>query len=54
MYRKSRPKILQTNKVDSLLGDATQARELLKWTPKISFNKLVKEMIDYDLMGSKS
>ena len=43
------PKYYRPTEVDSLLGDATQARELLKWTPKISFNKLVKEMIDHDL-----
>ena len=35
--------------VDSLLGDATRAREKLGWTPKISFDELVSEMVAHDL-----
>jgi len=35
--------------VDTLLGDATKARELLGWTPKVSFQELVKEMALSDL-----
>ena len=35
--------------VESLLGDASKAREKLNWTPKISFNQLVKEMVEVDL-----
>jgi GDPmannose 4,6-dehydratase len=36
--------------VDSLLGDCTKAKSILSWTHKISFNDLVKEMVDYDLL----
>lgn len=36
--------------VDNLLGDATRARELLKWSPQISFSALIKEMVQLDLM----
>ena len=32
--------------VESLLGDATKAREKLGWIPNITFNELVKEMCD--------
>ena len=35
--------------VDLLLGDASKAKKKLKWKPKISFNELVKEMVEYDL-----
>ena len=35
--------------VDSLLGDASKAKKKLGWQPKISFEQLVKEMVDSDL-----
>jgi GDPmannose 4,6-dehydratase len=35
--------------VDLLLGDATRAKKELGWEPKISFDNLVKEMVDLDL-----
>ena len=37
--------------VDSLLGDASKARQKLNWIPKISFKELVKEMTiaDFEL-----
>jgi GDPmannose 4,6-dehydratase len=35
--------------VDLLLGDAAKARKELGWEPKISFDNLVKEMVDLDL-----
>ena len=34
--------------VDSLLGDARKAKKKLGWKPKISFEQLVKEMIESD------
>ena len=33
--------------VDSLLGNATKAKEVLGWEPKISFKQLVEEMCTY-------
>ena len=39
--------------VDSLLGDASKARRKLGWKPKISFEKLVKEMINSDFNETK-
>ena len=48
--------IIQTSKiyyrpleVNSLLGNSNKARKELKWKPKISINKLVKEMIESEL-----
>ncbi len=35
--------------VDSLVGDATKAREKLGWTPKTGFEELVQEMVQADL-----
>jgi GDPmannose 4,6-dehydratase len=39
--------------VETLLGDASKAREKLGWIPRISFNELVKEMITEDLNIAK-
>jgi len=35
--------------VESLLGDASKARKRLGWEPRISFAKLVEEMVEEDL-----
>ena len=35
--------------VDSLLGDASKARETLGWKAKISFAEMVEEMVSFDL-----
>mgnify|MGYP006091024325 FL=1 len=40
--------------VDTLLGDAKKAKVKLKWSPKISFESLVKEMVDQDLKSEKN
>jgi GDPmannose 4,6-dehydratase len=40
--------------VDTLLGDAKKAKAKLKWSPKISFESLVKEMVDQDLKSEKN
>ena len=39
--------------VDSLLGDASKAKKVLGWSPKITFKELVSEMINYDLELTK-
>ena len=40
--------------VESLLGDASKARELLGWVPRTSFAELVREMCASDLIWAKS
>jgi GDPmannose 4,6-dehydratase len=35
--------------VDLLIGDATKAKNILGWTPKVNFEDLVKKMVEYDL-----
>ena len=39
--------------VETLLGDATKAREKLGWTPKITFHELVTEMVREDLKSAE-
>ena len=39
--------------VDTLLGDARKARKILKWKPKITFNQMVKEMVESDYKEQK-
>ena len=43
------PRYYRPTEVDFLLGDATKARSLLKWEPKVKFKSLVRMMIDSDL-----
>ena len=40
--------------VETLLGDASKAKEKLNWVPKISLEQLVKEMTDEDLKLAKN
>ena len=42
------PGYFRPTEVETLLGDATKAREKLNWTPKTSFAELVDEMVDAD------
>ena len=39
--------------VDTLLGDARKAKKILKWRPKITFNQMVKEMVERDYNDQK-
>ena len=48
------PKYFRPTEVQSLLGDASKAKKKLKWSPKISFEKLVEEMVNEDLKLSKN
>jgi GDPmannose 4,6-dehydratase len=43
------PRYFRPTEVESLLGDATRARTKLGWEPQISFDTLVKDMVDSDL-----
>jgi len=39
--------------VDTLLGDPSQAREMLGWAPRVTFHELVNEMMDVDLKAAE-
>lgn len=41
-------KYFRPAEVETLLGDATKAKEILGWVPKVSFKELVKEMCLYE------
>jgi GDPmannose 4,6-dehydratase len=43
---------LRPLEVDSLLGDATKARTVLKWQPKYNISTLIDEMVDKELQSS--
>ena len=43
------PRYFRPTEVDLLLGDATKAKEILGWTPKVSFGELVRRMVVSDL-----
>ena len=43
------PQYFRPTEVEELLGDATKAKDLLGWQPKILFETLVTEMVDADL-----
>jgi GDPmannose 4,6-dehydratase len=40
---------LRPTEVDSLIGDATKARDALGWCPKTGFKELVAMMVEHDL-----
>jgi len=37
------------SEVDSLLADFSRAKKILKWEPKVSFDNLVKDMVESDI-----
>jgi GDPmannose 4,6-dehydratase len=43
------PRFLRPAEVDTLLGDSTKARDVLGWEPEVSFEGLVRMMVDDDL-----
>lgn len=47
------PHYFRPAEVDALLGDARRAREVLGWAPAISFDELVREMVEADLREAR-
>jgi GDPmannose 4,6-dehydratase len=43
------PTYFRPTEVESLLGDAGRAREMLGWTPEITLEQMVREMVAHDL-----
>ena len=46
---KVNPKYYRPTEVEQLLGDPTKAKEKLGWKPKVSFQDLVKDMMESDI-----
>ena len=42
-------KYFRPTEVDFLEGDASEAKEKLNWTPKISLESMISEMVQYDI-----
>jgi GDPmannose 4,6-dehydratase len=47
------PRYFRPTEVETLLGDPTKARVKLGWTPKITFQELVTEMVREDLKSAE-
>ncbi|MCT7327678.1 GDP-mannose 4,6-dehydratase [Ralstonia mojiangensis] len=47
------PRYFRPTEVETLLGDASKAKQLLGWTPKVSFQELVAEMARADLLQAE-
>lgn len=47
------PRYFRPTEVETLLGDASKAKNKLGWTPKISFDQLVREMVREDLKSAE-
>jgi GDPmannose 4,6-dehydratase len=43
------PRYFRPTEVDLLIGDATKAKQKLGWQPKVTFDELVKMMVESDL-----
>jgi len=50
---KVNPKYFRPTEVDVLLGDPSKAREKFGWQPKVTFEDLVKDMMESDLVLMK-
>ena len=48
-YVRVDPAFLRPAEVDQLIGDASKAKRVLGWEPKVSFEQLVAMMVDADL-----
>jgi len=48
-YVKVDPRFVRPAEVDTLLADASRARKDLGWMPKVSFEQLVRMMVDADM-----
>ena len=47
------PRYFRPTEVETLLGDPSKAKQKLGWTPKISFDELVAEMVREDLKSAE-
>ena len=47
------PFYFRPTEVETLLGDASKARKELGWEPSITFEEMVDEMIEHDLIEAK-
>jgi len=48
-YVRTDPALLRPAEVDHLIGDASKAKRVLGWQPKVSFESLIHMMVDEDI-----
>ncbi len=48
------PRFMRPAEVDLLIGDASKAREVLGWKPRVGFAELVAMMVDADIAALKA
>jgi len=47
------PRYFRPTEVETLLGDSTKAKQKLDWTPKVTFDELVAEMVQEDYKSAQ-
>jgi GDPmannose 4,6-dehydratase len=52
-YVKIDPKYYRPTEVDLLIGDASKAKRVLGWQPKVQFEELIAMMVDADLAAER-
>ena len=45
--------MLRPAEVDHLIGDASKAKQVLGWEPKVRFDELVRVMVDHDIKAEQ-
>jgi GDPmannose 4,6-dehydratase len=53
-FVKTEERQIRPAEVDRLLGDASKARRVLGWAPRVTFQKLIETMVDHDVELAKS
>ena len=48
-YVRTDPAFLRPAEVDLLIGDASKAKRVLGWEPRVSFERLIEMMVDADV-----
>jgi GDPmannose 4,6-dehydratase len=52
-YVRRDPKFMRPSEVDTLCADASKAKKVLGWEPKVGFKDLVKKMVEHDIELAK-
>ena len=47
------PRYFRPTEVETLLGDPSKAKEKLGWVPEITFEEMVDEMMEADLLAAR-
>ncbi|MFO8182700.1 MAG: GDP-mannose 4,6-dehydratase [Candidatus Aegiribacteria sp.] len=53
-YVTVKERYFRPTEVDALRGDSSKARRVLGWEPEISFEEMIDEMVDYELLQLES